>query len=76
MMVKGFGICDKDLVCFNRPRKHQQATFLSDIITSKGDKIDKVLIPNWQKTHKGFLGKNRSTKIFGIEQPTKENWNL
>ena len=38
MIVEGFNMCDKDLVHFNRPHKHQQATFLSDITTAKGDK--------------------------------------
>ena len=36
MMVEGFGMCNKDLLSFNRPRKHQRATFLSDITTTKG----------------------------------------
>ena len=44
MIVNIFGMCDKDLVSFNRPRKHQQATFLSDITTAKRDKINKLLM--------------------------------
>ena len=75
-LVEGFGMCDKDLVSFNRPQKHQQATFLSDITTAKGDKIDKLLISDWQETHEGSLGKNRPTTIFGAEHPTKEDWTL
>ena len=57
MIVEGFGMCNKDLVSFNRPRKHQQATFLSDITMAKGDKTDKLLMPGWQETYEGSLGK-------------------
>ena len=44
MIVEGFGMDKKDLMCFNRVRKHQQATFLSDITTAKGGKINKLLM--------------------------------
>ena len=75
MIVEGFGMCKKDPVHFNTPRKHQQATFLSDITTVKGDKIEKKLqMSDYQETHEGLLGKNRSTTTFGAEHPTKEDW--
>ena len=76
MVSKGIGMCNKDLVSFNRPHKHQQATSLSDITTAKGDKIDKLLMLNWQETHKGSLGGNSPTTTFGAEHPTKEDWML
>ena len=44
MLVKGFGMNKKEPIRFNRVRKHQQATFLSDITTAKRDKIDKLLM--------------------------------
>ena len=74
MIVEGSGMCNKDLVSFNIPRKRQQAIFLLDISTAKGDKIDKLLMSDWQETHKGSLGKNISTIIFGLENLTKEDW--
>ena len=76
MTAKGFGMCDKDLMSFNRPRKHQQAFFLSDITTAKRDKTNKLLISDWQKIHKALLGENRSTISFGSENPPKEDLTL
>ena len=69
-------MCNKELLSFNRPRKRQQAIFLSDISTAKGDKIDKLLLSDWQETHEGLLGKDRSTTTCGLENPTKEDWTL
>ena len=69
-------MCDKDLVSFNRPDKHQQAIFLLDITTAKGELIDKLLMSDWQETHEGLLGKNRSTITFGSKNPTKKDWTL
>ena len=76
MVVEGFGMCDKDLVSFNRSRKHQQANFLSNITTGKGDNIEKLLISDWQETYERLLVKNRPMATFGAEHPTKENWTL
>ena len=64
MIVEGFGTSNKDLIHFNRVRKHQQATFLSDTTTANGDKIDTFFMSDWRKIHKGSLEKNRSTTIF------------
>ena len=41
MIIEGFVMTEKELACFNRVRKYQQAKFLSDIATAKGDKLDK-----------------------------------
>ena len=56
MLVEGFGMCNKNLMHFNRPCNHQQATFLSYTATAKGGEIGKLLMSNWQETHEGFLG--------------------
>ena len=69
MIAKGFGMCDNDLASFNRPRRHPQATLLSDI----RNKIDKLLMSDWQETPKGLLGENGSTTTFGSENATKED---
>ena len=74
MIVEGSGMSNKELESFNRPRKRQQAIFLSDIATAKGNKIDRLLLSDWQETHEGRLGKNRSTITFGVEMPTKGDW--
>ena len=37
----------------NRVRTHQQATFLSDIATAKGDKLDQVYLSDWKESHEG-----------------------
>ena len=71
MTVEGSGMFNKELTSFNRPRTRRQAIFLSTISTAKGDKIDRLLLSDWQDTHKGLLGKNRSTITFGLENPTK-----
>ena len=57
MIVEGSGMNNKELASFNRPRKRQQAIFLSDIATAEGDKIDRLLLSDWQETHEGRLGK-------------------
>ena len=44
MIVEGSRMCNKDLASFNRPRKRQQAIFLSDISTAKGGIINKLLL--------------------------------
>ena len=74
MIVEGSGMSNSELERFNRPFKHQQAIFLSDIATSKGDKINRLLLSDWQETQKGRLDRNRSTITFGMEMPTKEDW--
>ena len=76
MILEGSKMCRKDLASFNRPCKCQQAIFLSDISTPKGDKIDKLLMSDWQETHEGLLGKNRSAIPFSLDNPTKEDWKL
>ena len=76
MIVEGSGMSNEELASFNRPRKRQQAIFLSDIATAKGDKIDRLLLSDWQETHKVRLGKNRSTITFGLEIPNKGDWVL
>ena len=68
MIVEGSGMSNNELASFNRPRKRQQAIFLS---TAKGDTIDRILLSDWQETHEGLLGKNRSTITFGLENSTK-----
>ena len=72
MTVRVFGMCNKDLVSFNRPRTHQYAAFLLDITTPKGDTINKLLMADSQETHKGLLEKNRPTTTFGSENCTHE----
>ena len=62
------------LASVNRPRKRQQAIFLSDITTAKGDKINRLLLSDWQETQEGRLCRNRSTITFGLEMPTKGDW--
>ena len=57
MIVEGPGMSNKELASFNRPRKRQQAIFRSDISTAKGDKIDRLLLSDWQETHKVCWGK-------------------
>ena len=47
MIAEGFRMYYKDLMSFNRPRKHQQATFLSDITMAKKYNIDKLLMSDW-----------------------------
>ena len=74
MIVEGSGMNNSELESFNRPRKRQQAIFLSDIATAKGDKFDRLLLSDWQETQEGRLGRNRSTITFGMEMPTKEDW--
>ena len=66
MIVEGAGMSNGELASSNRPRKRQQAIFLPDIATTKGDKIDRLLLSDWQKTHEGRLGRNRSTITFGL----------
>ena len=44
MVVEGSRMSNDELASFNRPRKRQQAIFLSDIATTKGDKIDRLLL--------------------------------
>ena len=75
MIVGGSGMSNKELASFNRLRRRQQA-ILSDISTAKGDKIDRLLLSDWQETHEGSLGKNRSTITIVLENPTKEDWTL
>jgi hypothetical protein len=60
MIVKGVSMCNKDLMRFNIPRKHQQASFLSDITATKGDKTDKLLITQQRKT--GYCGGENSAR--------------
>ena len=38
--VQNGNLTESELRGLNRVRKHQQATFLSDITTAKGDKLD------------------------------------
>ena len=65
---------NKELASCNRPHKRQQAIFLPDLSTAKGDKIDRLLLSDWQETQEGRLDRNRSTIIFGSEMPTKGDW--
>ena len=60
----------------NRVRKHQQATFLTDIATARGDKLDQRYLLDWKDSHKGGSGRNRSRTTFGREIPTKEDWQI
>ena len=76
MIVEGSGMSNGELASFNRPRKRQQAIFLSDIATAKGDKIDRLLLSDWQETHEGRLDRNRSNITFRLEIPTKGDWTL
>ena len=73
MIVEGSGMSNSELERFNRPFKHQQAIFLSDIATSKGDTINRLLLSDWQETQEGRLDRNRSTITFGMEMPTKKD---
>ena len=74
MIVESSGMNNSELESFNRSRKRQQAIFLSDIATAKGDKIDRLLLSDWRETQEGRLDRNRSTITFGMEMPTKEDW--
>lgn len=47
-----------------------------DIAKAKGDKVDKLLMSDWQRTYKGSLGRNRPRMIFGMEHQTKDSWSL
>ena len=58
MIVESSGMSNSELESFNRSRKRQQAIFLSDIATAKGDKIDRLLLSDWRETQEGRLGRN------------------
>ena len=78
MVVEGFGMCDSDLMRFNRPHKHQQATFLIYITTANGDKITKLQATDvgLARNTRGIAGKNRPTTTFDVKHPKKEDWAL
>ena len=65
-----------DLVAFNRARKRQEATFLSDICTANGSRIDPLYLRDWRDTYEYCLGRHRSTLDIGLECPTKDDWKV
>ena len=72
--VRSGHLTKSKLRSLNRVRKHHQATFLSDISTPKGDKLDQTYFSDWKESHEGGSGKNRSKTTFGREIPTKADW--
>ena len=69
-------LTERELKGLNRVRKHQQATFLSDIATARGDKLDQTYLSDWKDSHEGGSGRYRSRTTFGREIPTKEDWQI
>ena len=72
--VRNSHLTESELRGLNRVRKHQQATFLSDITTAKGDKLDQTYLSDWKESHEGGSGRKRSKTTFGREIPTKADW--
>ena len=68
------GIRGSALIGINRVRKHQEALFLSDIVTADGRKIDPSYVGDWTSTQEYQLGKHRSQFEFGRECPTPADW--
>ena len=50
------GARGRELAGINRVRKHQQAMFLSDIVTANGRRIDPSYMCSWERTFDSKLG--------------------
>ena len=71
-------VAGKELASINRVRKHQQALFLSDIVSANGRTIEEVYLSDWQLSYERQLGRRRSHLDFGKEFPSNDdfvNWN-
>ena len=68
------GLRGKQLINLNRVRKHQEALFLSDIVTANGRQLDPIYLSSWYELYKQYLGKMRSLFSFGQEWPTDNDW--
>ncbi|EJK54586.1 hypothetical protein THAOC_25770, partial [Thalassiosira oceanica] len=68
------GIRGAELIGINRARKHQEALFMSDIVTADGTKIESTLLFDWTESAEYELGKHRSRFEYGREAPTASDW--
>ena len=74
IIVTDLGLSGESLIRVNRSRKHQEALFLSDIVTAKGKRIERDYLRSWRESHEGSLERHRTRYKYGPESPTKEDW--
>ena len=58
----------------NRCRKRQEVIWMSCLASASGRIIEPHYYQDWHESHEGSLGKHRSSLPFGIEYPTKTDW--
>ena len=56
------GVRGSQLINLNRVRKHQEALFLSDIVTANGRRLDPIYLSSWHESYERHLG-NRPLAI-------------
>ena len=74
IIVTDLGLSGESLIRVNRSRKHQEALFLSDIVTAKGKRIERDYLRSWREAQKWSLRRHRTRYEYGPESPTKEDW--
>ena len=61
------GVQGKQLTSLNRVRKHQEALFLSDIVTANGQRIDPIYLSSWHESYERHL-RARGDHYFPLEK--------